>query len=135
MLDKTPRGIRNNNPGNIRRTDITWRGELVGGDPDFEIFDTPEHGIAAVGTLLRAYQDRHKICTIRQAITRYAPDSENDTLAYVTTVCKRTGIAPDAKIDFHDRALLVPIVKAIIWHENGIMPYTDAQFSAAFPKL
>lgn len=122
----TPRGIRNNNPGNIRRTDINWRGELVGGDPAFETFDTPEHGIRALAKVLQSYQRKYKINTIRKAIARYAPTSENDTEAYVTSVSKHSGVDADARIDFHDLQYLLPIVKAIILHENGRQPYSTA---------
>jgi len=126
-----PRGIRDNNPGNIWRTDIDWLGELQGGDPNFETFDTPEHGIRALGKVLQSYQVRHLIRSVRAAIERYAPEPSNNTAAYVQDVCARTGFAPDQRINFFDPETLEKVVKAIIWHENGEQPYAEAVIKRA----
>lgn len=56
----TPRGIRNNNPGNIDfNSRNNWQGQLgveTGGR--FAIFDTPENGIRALGKLLINYRGK-----------------------------------------------------------------------------
>ena len=79
QLKKT-RGMRNNNPGNIRQTSIKWLGEedystpgVTDDDPSFEEFDTMEYGIRALGRLLRNYQRLYGLETIHQIINRYAP--------------------------------------------------------------
>ncbi len=131
MTRQVPRGIKNNNPGNIWRTDIDWLGELEGGDPNFETFDTPEHGIRALGKVLQSYQRKYRIRTVRACINRYAPSATNDTVAYIEDVCQRTGFTPGQRINFQDSTTLQAMVKAIIWHENGQQPYADAVITHA----
>ncbi|EIU5460362.1 TPA: structural protein [Pseudomonas aeruginosa] len=125
----TPRGIRNNNPGNIDynpRND--WRGQLPH-DPAIEKrfarFDTPENGIRALGKLLQTYQRKHGLNTVEQIISRWAPASENDTAAYVRSVEARTGTPPGARVNMADTKTLRGFVEAIIHHENGGIPYSD----------
>jgi hypothetical protein len=118
------RGIRNNNPGNIRHGSSQWQGMSSDqtGDSAFVQFDAPEYGIRALTKLLRNYQDRYGLDTIRQIINKYAPPSENDTGAYVASVAGRVGVDPDARINVNN--IIVPLVTAIIKHENGIQPYS-----------
>lgn len=123
----TPRGIRNNNPGNIRHSKDKWQGKTKH-QPDnaFVRFESPEWGIRAMARILIRYQDHHGIDTIRGIVKRWAPPVENDTGAYIDAVAKRTGIASDKRIDLHSYETLRPIVIALIWHENGQQPYDDA---------
>ena len=117
------RGLRNNNPGNIRHSSSNWQGMSAdqSGDSEFVQFDSPEYGIRALTRLLRNYQTRHGLYTVRQIINRYAPPSENITGAYVDHVARVAGVDPDARIDINEK--MVPVVNAIIKHENGINPY------------
>lgn len=126
---RSPRGERNNNPGNIMRGNSPWEGEVPGADARFASFATPEAGIRALGKNLLAYQDGHGINTVEGIISRWAPASENDTGAYVRAVSKAAGIGPRDKIDLHDPVTLAGVTKAIIQFENGRQPYTDAQIS------
>lgn len=121
-----PRGIRNNNPGNIRHGDQVWQGQALNqDDPAFVQFSSPEYGIRAIAKILDTYQ-REGITTISQAIERWAPPSENDTDAYIKAVCISTNCAFDAPL-----ADNIPgVIKAIIQHENGEQPYTDDQINA-----
>lgn len=119
---KAPRGIRNNNPGNIRKTaSITWVGQLKGNDTAFVTFDTPEHGLRALMKVLRTYQNKHGLETIRGFISRWAPPNENDTEAYVHSVSKDTNIPPDVTIRL-ERDFLITLAQAIVRHENGHSP-------------
>lgn len=127
---RSPRGERNNNPGNLVKGSSP-EGEISGADARFASFATPEHGIRALGKNLLAYQDKHGIDTVEGIISRWAPASENDTRAYVAAVAKAVGVAPGAKIDLHDTKTLTGITKAIIAFENGRQPYTDQQISRA----
>ena len=88
MTSKTPpRGIRNNNPGNLRRTDDPWQGLAeTQTDTEFFVFQSPIYGIRALARTLIKYQDKHRLCTIRQLIGRWAPNTENDTVAYIKAV-------------------------------------------------
>lgn len=124
----TARGIRNNNPGNIRHGPSKWQGmsdEQT--DSEYIQFDDPVYGIRALAKLLKNYQDRHGLKTIRGIITRWAPPSENITESYVEHVARIVGVSPDAAIDVREN--LVPMVTAIIKHENGEQPYTPDQIS------
>lgn len=132
-----PRGIRNNNPGNIRHNpSVTWVGqEATQTDLDFVQFVTPEYGIRAIVRIIRSYK-REGLNTIQGAIQRWAPSTENDTQAYITDVCQGCSIEPytvvDGKkvetvVDFD--AIMPTLIKAIIFHENGIQPYSDSTIS------
>jgi hypothetical protein len=124
-----PRGIRNNNPGNIRKSSEPWRGLLpdaVQTDPAFFRFSAPEWGIRAIAVILRTYQTKHGLKSVRALIHRWAPTVENDTEAYVAAVAKAVGVGPDEPIDLRDADDMRGMVLAIIRHENGQQPYDMA---------
>lgn len=119
------RGIRNNNPGNIRHSATRWQGmSAQQTDPAFVQFDTPEYGIHALSKLLDTYASRYSINTVRGIIDRYAPSIENNTAAYVNAVAGALGVSPDQRISI--KANKSALVQAIIKHENGAMPYSLA---------
>lgn len=133
-----PRGIRNNNPGNIDfNPKVKWQNlDEPPTDGRFCRFKTPPDGIRALARVLITYQDKRRaadgspIDTVREIVERWAPPVENDTSAYVAAVRKALGLVGpevDGELDVHDYACLKPLVKAIIRHENGKQPYTDAQ--------
>ncbi len=112
------RGERNNNPGNIDKGPA-WQG-LAPTQPDsrFATFINAEYGIRALGKLLQTYESQG-FNTIRKIISKYAPGSENDTDSYIAAVSKKTGIGPDVVISARNESVLLPLVDAIILHENG----------------
>ncbi|KNA27989.1 structural protein [Pantoea ananatis] len=119
------RGIRNNNPGNIRWGD-EWRGlvpEAQRTDKSFCQFKAPEFGIRAMIIILRNYQSKYGLKTITGIIKRWAPPNENDTQAYIRSVAQATGTDADKPIDLTDSRKLFPLLQAIIKHENGTQPY------------
>lgn len=119
----TPRGIRNNNPGNIRDGNDKWQGLAdIDTDTSFAVFKDPTWGIRALASILVTYQDKHKLRTIRGIINRWAPPKENNTIAYINAVAKACGVAADEIIDLHTYATMCPLVEAIIRHENGLGP-------------
>ncbi|MFV0627299.1 MAG: structural protein [Alphaproteobacteria bacterium] len=125
---KIPRGIRNNNPGNIRYNGIAWKGlETPPTDGAFCIFTHPEFGLRALAKLLRNYNRYYGIRTIKSIINRFAPDTENNTTAYIQSVCKATGFTDCQQLDLESEKVLLPLIKAIIKHENGQQPYSDQQ--------
>ncbi|MDD4556520.1 MAG: structural protein [Alphaproteobacteria bacterium] len=125
---KIPRGIRNNNPGNIRYNGTAWKGLATPPtDGAFCIFTHPEFGLRALAKLLRNYNRYYGIRTIKSIINRFAPDTENNTTAYIQSVCKATGFADYQQLDLEVESVLLPLMKAIIKHENGQQPYSDQQ--------
>jgi len=133
MTTTTPaRGIRNNNPGNLRRSNDPWQGLAEQQtDGDFFVFKSPVYGIRALARTLISYQDKHNLRTIRTLITRWAPAAENNTEAYIKAVAWESGRDPEQTLDLHTYADLQPIVTAIIRHENGQQPYTSTQLDKA----
>ncbi|MBQ1829409.1 MAG: hypothetical protein II115_09475 [Prevotella sp.] len=120
----TPRGIRNCNPLNIRRTGKDqWKGMAeVQADRAFVQFKSLEYGWrAAFHLLTRTYYHKYRLYTIRTIIRRWAPSSENDTSAYIANVSLLTGIDPDEPIgipsDRPSRWMAVGVAMAI--QENG----------------
>ncbi|HEY3982499.1 structural protein [Cedecea sp.] len=125
MQQNSPRGIRNNNPGNIRWGD-DWKGLVPAAqrtDKSFCQFVKPEYGIRAMIVILRNYQRKHGLNTVSGIINRWAPTSENDTQAYISSVAQATGVSPDQRVDTRDSRLMMKLVQAIIKHENGSQPY------------
>lgn len=125
---RLPRGIRNNNPGNIRTSPARWVGETVDDDHAFESFDTPEHGIRAIVRILMTYHRRYGARTIEDYISRWAPASENDTDAYCRRVADALGVEPDSVVDIYHPRVMGELVRAIVRHENGMLYYTDDVF-------
>lgn len=124
MNDKTPRGIRNNNPGNIRlNKTIKWQGQIAGIDEAFCTFDKPESGIRAIAKILLSYKKR-SLETTRKIITTWAPPEENDTEAYIKSVCAHTGLRENDRVSFADYP---KFIEAVIQHENGMQPYSYDQ--------
>lgn len=123
------RGIRNNNPGNLEFSNSNpWQGQ-AGSDGRFAKFETPEHGIRALGRNLLSYQ-RQGIDTVSDIINRWAPpEDNNDTGAYIQAVCAQLGVGPDQQINASDPQTLNALCAAIIKHENGNQPYSSDQIS------
>jgi hypothetical protein len=125
MTVQPARGIRINNPMNIRLSSAPWLGKISpSSDPDFEEFDTPEHGIRAGGVLLVNYHQLDGLSTLRGYINRWAPSSENDTDSYLAAVCGSLGCNADDPYNVLDSTLLANLAAAIIHQEQGSMPYT-----------
>lgn len=124
-----PRGVRNNNPGNIVKSETPWVGEVVGHDPKYASFESPEAGIRALGKTLLTYQDKHGLNTVQQIVARWAPASENNPATYAKTVATAMGVAPDAPLDLRDKDTLTKLATSMIRVENGQQPYTAQQIA------
>jgi len=123
------RGLRNNNPGNIRKSGDAWRGlSAEQPDTDFFTFTAPEYGIRALAKILLTYESDYGLNTVRGIINRWAPPVENDTGSYVKSVASSMGVDPDRAINIG--LYLVLLVPAIVKHENGFNPYSDATIQA-----
>ena len=95
-----PRGIRNNNPLNIRRSKDKWKGlRAQQTDAAFCQFESMEYGWRAAFYLLtRTYYHKYRLFTIKAIIQKWAPPNENNTKAYIANVSKLTDIEPDEPI-------------------------------------
>lgn len=115
----TPRGIRNNNPLNIRIGNV-WLGEVTNPtDPDFEQFVSMRYGLRAAFVLLRRYINHYHRDTVPAIISAWAPSTENNTTAYIDRVCQLSGISPEAPIEFTDKPTLCALVAAMAQVECG----------------
>jgi len=118
-----PRGIRNNNPLNIRRSKDQWQGlSKTQGDRSSCQFETLEYGWrAAFHLLTRTYYHKYRLYTIRGIVSRWAPPSENNTEAYIANVSRLTGIDPDEPLGIPSekpsRWMMLGLAMAI--QENG----------------
>ena len=104
-----PRGIRNNNPLNIRRGKDQWQGlRAQQTDASFCQFESLEYGWRAAFYLLtRTYYHKYRLYTIRAIISRWAPPNENLTATYIQNVCRLTGIAPDEPLGIPSMAMAI----------------------------
>lgn len=120
VANSLPRGLRNNNPGNI--VDGAFAQSLpgyVGSDGRFAVFNTLESGAHAMQRLLQGY-GKKGLNTVESIINRWAPPSENDTGSYAKTVASRLGVKPNEKIDLNDPDTLAGLSSAMAGVENGV---------------
>ncbi|HHT1060399.1 TPA: lytic transglycosylase [Citrobacter freundii] len=123
---KAPRGIRNNNPGNI-----DFRGqsgatlERPGGR--FARFETAYDGLKALSRQLMRYFEGKTtgkpLQTLNDIISTWAPGNENNTGAYIAQLSKTMGVSPDAILNLKDPQVMSSLMNGIIHHENGRNPY------------
>lgn len=119
-----PRGIRNNNPLNIRKGN-NWKGERkVQTDKAFEEFETLQFGLRAGLKLIRNQisgfnGSRPKFNTIGKLIKVWAPPSENATDKYIDFVCQAVGKLPFDIIREDDQKLICEIARAMAFVECG----------------
>ena len=115
-----PRGLRNNNPLNIRHSKDKWKGRRkTQSDPQFVQFETMAYGYRAAFVLLRTYRVKYGYNTIRKIIKRWAPANENNTEAYIRHVSQWTGIDADKMLAGQDANAWIQIVAAMSRVENG----------------
>ena len=118
--NELPRGLRNNNPGNIRRNSDVFQGEVnPSRDKDFKQFKSMAYGYRAVFKILSNYHRVYKLTTIRKMISRWAPENENNTNAYIKAVSDYAGIPADDPININDREQMIRIVAGMSKVENG----------------
>lgn len=115
-----PRGIRNNNPLNIRRG-CNWIGlSKHQTDPAFCQFDSMAYGLRAGLIIIRTYIQRYNLNSIHAIVSRWAPPKENDTNAYVKSVSSMMKMHALQTFEFGDRRRIVALVSAMCKVETGI---------------
>ena len=144
--NNTPRGIRNGNPLNIRRSEshqarlngrvstdedkvnirrtlTKWKGmREPQTDKQFCQFESMAYGYRAAFILLKQYYRKYRLKTIQGIISRWAPPSDgNATGKYITFVCHKAGVEPAEQLPFitEDPLLWFCIVSAMAHQENG----------------
>lgn len=114
-----PRGLRNNNPGNLVRSNNAWLGKIPYNqslDSRFEQFIELRYGIRALMRDIYSDYTKKNKKTVVELINEFAPDFENNTAAYINTVVKIIGSNLIGELT-HDK--MIAICKAIIYVENG----------------
>lgn len=126
------RGLRNNNPLNIRRGGNKWLGEVDSlkgvHDADFCQFQSMEYGYRAAIRIFLTYQSKYGCKTIRKIINRWAPPTENNTKAYISRVVEdvnkaqpNAGITADTELDLKfDSVTLLNLLCSMMSVENGV---------------
>ena len=116
---KTPRGLRNNNPLNIRHNADVFQGEIKGNDKSFKTFSSMPYGYRAAFVTLGTYLSRGQN-TIEKIIAKWAPPSENNTQEYISAVVKYSGVAADEALTATSGDKYILIVSAMSFVENGV---------------
>lgn len=124
-----PRGIRNNNPGNLRQWGNTAR---VDG---YASFPTPEAGLAAMIKNLQLQQSKHGLNTISGIISKWAPPEENNTAAYIAAMEKQTGFKANQPLDLNDRKTVAPLVSGIIKQEGNSAGFSKSMIDEAVTRV
>jgi len=118
---KMTRGLRNNNPGNIRISSTKWLGEIQPSkDKSFKQFKSLPYGFRALIKLLQNYQKLYGCKTVPDFIKRWAPSNENNTTAYIKSVCSQMQIPSTHIINVGDKATMVAFASAVAYQENGV---------------
>lgn len=129
-----PRGIRNNNPGNIRISNNDWKGKVpkdLNTDKKFEQFIELKYGVRAMTVLMRNWIKKGTANTIEKIVNRYAPPNENKTADYIQLVSQWTGIPKDQQLDI-DKETMKKLVLAIARKENGGGLIKESHFEEAW---
>lgn len=127
------RGIRNNNPLNIRISNSAWTGKVTPSqDKAFETFSDSKYGFRAAAKLIRNYQSLYGLNTINEIIGRWAPSHENDTRNYSQFVAGQLNLSSNAALNLSDSNLLARLVHAMSIMEVGrYYSLSDAQQGVA----
>ena len=129
------RGLRNNNPGNIRLSRTLWQGEVrPSRDKEFCQFRSMAYGSRALMKLLQNYRRNNGCRTMADFISRWAPPVENNTSGYIRRVCTEMQIPTSFVPDINDRVTMCAFAAAISQVENGV-PAVMADVEAGWNLL
>jgi len=111
-----PRGVRNNNPLNIRKGN-DWQGETVSFDGAFESFINPIYGFRAAAVIIKGAYRNRGITTLSEVVTVWAPEKDdNPTAHYIDFVAKKTGLTANSTVTDE---VLAPVLHAMSIFELG----------------
>lgn len=115
------RGLRNCNPGNLRKSKDNWKGlRPIQTDGEFFQFVDMPHGYRALLITLQNYVRRHGCRSLASIIRRYAPPTENHTSKYLSFVCNELGLPTTYEPDVKDKTTMCALAAAISCMENGV---------------
>lgn len=125
-----PRGIRNNNPGNLNYIGQNGATLEEHATPRFARFNSAFEGFAALGKQIKAYYNGtskaagyQKLQSVEGIISRFAPASENNTQAYINKLSKMLGVGRGDSLNIQDPQVLATLMNGITQIENGKNPY------------
>lgn len=114
-----PRGIRNNNPGNLNFAGQAGATKEGGENGRFAVFESMRDGISALYKQIQLYFSRG-VNTIESVVNKYAPaDDNNNVQAYIKQLVGATGKQADEKLSGEDTETVFKLIRGIINHENG----------------
>lgn len=114
-----PRGVRNNNPLNIKRSSQVFLGETTNiYETTFKTFKSVVWGFRAAICIIRTYIMLKDCKTPYAIIHRWCPDETADR--YTVFVCRKVGIDPNQEINFAQRTIIVALVSAMAIFETGV---------------
>lgn len=114
-----PRGIRNNNPGNLNYAKQSGATKESGPNGRFAVFNSMTEGISALYKQIQLYF-RRGTDTISEIVNKYAPASDNNNvMAYINSLVKATGKGAHESLANSDMSTIFRLLKGIISHENG----------------
>lgn len=117
--DTSPRGIRNNNPGNLNYVGQSGATKESGENGRFAVFESMRDGISALYKQIQLYLSRG-VNTIESVVNKYAPaDDNNNVQAYIRQLVGATGKQADEKLSGEDTETVFKLIRGIINHENG----------------
>nr|WP_232811110.1 lytic transglycosylase domain-containing protein [Serratia proteamaculans] len=125
-----PRGIRNNNPGNLNYVGQNGAALENHATPRFARFNSAFEGFSALGKQIKAYYNGtskaagyQKLQSVEAIISRFAPASENNTQGYIDKLSKMLGVGRGDSLNIHDPQVLATLMNGITQIENGKNPY------------
>lgn len=133
--DKDPRGVRNNNPGNILYSPANaWQGQLLPPDGEYARFGDLTSGVRAAMMILRVYIRSYGLNTVDKIAARWAPAPRNNPAAWAKNVSTGSGLARTTVINPNDLGHMAALMRGVITAEDGATwkNYADGVLGAAF---
>ena len=141
-------GQRTNNPFNVRASSSNdWQGADDSlSEGGYQGFSDSDDGIRAADRILNNYGGKQfkegsenfdlygdRVNTLREAISMYAPSSENPTENYIDFISDKTGIDPDQSIDLTDSGIRALIMSPMATFESN-STYSPEEISDAISR-